>query len=164
VTAALAASGIPSRSFTFLGFLSRRAGPRRRLLRSFDGRDETLVVFEAPHRLRETLADMRAELGDRPIVACRELTKMHEEVFRGRISEALAHFLEPRGEFTLVVAGTTDEEAPEEHGQREIEAAVIEEMRRLRDEGRGAQEALRLLSQRHGLSRRRLYRLWLELR
>jgi 16S rRNA (cytidine1402-2'-O)-methyltransferase len=164
ITAALAAAGIPSRGFTFLSFLPRRTGARRRLLRSFDGRDDTLVVFEAPHRLHETLEDMRAELGDRRIVVCRELTKVHEEVFRGRISEALAHFLEPRGEFTLVVRPASEEEPSKEQGQRELEATVIEEMRRLRDDGRSAQEALRLLSERYGVARRRLYRLWLELR
>src|SRR5438093_1597554 len=66
----------------------------------------TLVLFEAPHRLRETLEDALAVLGDRPLAVARELTKVHEEVFRGTLSEALAHFTQPRGEFTLVIAGS----------------------------------------------------------
>jgi len=163
LTAAIAASGVVSHGFTFLGFPPRQASRRRRLLRSLHDRDEALVLFEAPHRLVDTLADLRSELGDRRIVVCRELTKLHEEVFRGRVSEAQEHFQEPRGEFTLVIAPPNEEQAPERPGPQD-EAAIIGEMRRLRDEGSSAQETLRLLSERHRITRRRLYRLWLGLR
>ncbi|MDI6858590.1 MAG: 16S rRNA (cytidine(1402)-2'-O)-methyltransferase [Dehalococcoidia bacterium] len=162
VTAAIAASGVGPRGFTFVGFPPRQASQRRRLFHSLRDRDETLVLFEAPHRLIGTLADLRSELGDRRVVVCRELTKLHEEVFRGRVSEAQERFREPRGEFTLVVAPPEEGQVPEQ-GDRQDEAAIIEEMRRLRDEGRSAQETMRLLSERHSVSRRRLYRLWLGL-
>ena len=121
-------------------------------------REETLVAFEAPHRLRQTLADIEQALGDRDVAVCRELTKLYEEVFRGRVSEALRHFAEPRGEFTLVIAG-----APAPSADEAIPPEVIAEMRRLREEGVGAQAATAQLSRRYGLPRRRLYRIWLSL-
>ncbi len=105
LTAALAASGLPTRRFLYLGFLPRQTGALRRLLRPLRQVGETLVAFESPHRLRQSLPILSEELGDRRVAVCRELTKLHEEVFRGRLSEALAHFQEPRGEFTLVIEG-----------------------------------------------------------
>jgi len=107
VTAALAVSGLPTRQFTYLGFLPRRAGERRRLLASLAAEPRTIVAFESPHRLRPALADLLAVFGDRRIAVCRELTKAFEEVFRGRISDALERFPEPRGEFTLVIEGAS---------------------------------------------------------
>jgi 16S rRNA (cytidine1402-2'-O)-methyltransferase len=67
----------------------------------------TIVAFETPHRLAEALSDIEEILGDRRICVCRELTKVHEEVFRGKLSEAREHFVEPRGEFSLVIEGKT---------------------------------------------------------
>ena len=160
ITAALAVSGLPSRTFTYLGFFPRQTGARRRLLRSVAARTDTLVAFETPHRLRDALADVQRELGDRPLAVCRELTKLYEEVFRGRVSEALERFQEPRGEFTLVIAGAPDAEPAE---PADADDEVREEMRHLRSEGLSAQEALPRLASRYGLSRRRLYRLWLDL-
>ncbi len=108
---ALVVSGLPSDSFVYLGFLPRRRKNRSRFLSEVAGERRTLIVFEAPHRLRESLADVEAELGDRQIAICRELTKLHEEVLRGSVSEARAHFrdVEPRGEFTLVIGGVSTE-------------------------------------------------------
>jgi len=114
------------------------------------------VAFEAPHRLKATLAILREELGDRRGAVCRELTKVHEEVFRGRLSEAAEHFLEPRGEFTLVLEGCSEEIAA-----AEAPADLRAEIRRLRAAGVPAREALPALSVRFGLPRRQLYRLWL---
>ena len=105
VTTALVVSGLPADRFLFLGFLPRRVAERRAALQALAREQHTLVAFEAPHRLRQTLHDLLAALGDRRIAACRELTELHEEVFRGSVQEALAHFTEPRGEFTLVVEG-----------------------------------------------------------
>ncbi|MBI4492667.1 MAG: 16S rRNA (cytidine(1402)-2'-O)-methyltransferase [Chloroflexi bacterium] len=107
VLAALVASGLPMHAFCFLGFLPRKPGPRRRLLERVAGEAATLVLFEAPHRLLASLGALQEVLGDRPAVAARELTKVHEEFVRGPLSELHAHFTAhpPRGEFTLVVAG-----------------------------------------------------------
>ncbi|MDP2954543.1 MAG: 16S rRNA (cytidine(1402)-2'-O)-methyltransferase, partial [Chloroflexota bacterium] len=105
VTTALAISGLPTDQFVYLGYLPRRRGQRRLALQEVSGESRTLVIFEAPHRLRDSMEDIRAVLGDRRLAVCRELTKVYEEVFRGTVSQALEHFTEPRGEFTLVIAG-----------------------------------------------------------
>jgi 16S rRNA (cytidine1402-2'-O)-methyltransferase len=108
VIAALVASGLPTHTFTFLGFLPRTSATRRKLLSQHADSETTLLVFESPHRVVAALKDMVAALGaDRPIAVGRELTKHFEEIFRGTASGALAHFEQrpPRGEFTLVIGG-----------------------------------------------------------
>ena len=157
VVTALAVSGLPTRQFTYVGFLPRRRGERRRLLSSLASQSQTLVALESPHRLVASLVDLLAVLGDRRIAVCRELTKLHEEVFRGRISEALAHFREPRGEFTLVIEGAASSE-----GAPPDETAVRQELRRLHQQGLGARQAVDEVALRFGLPRRQAYRLWLE--
>ncbi len=107
VTTALVVSGLPTDQFVYLGFLPRRKGQRQRLLGSICDESRTMVAFEAPHRLREALADLGEILGDRRVSVCRELTKVHEEIFRGSLSQARQHFAQPRGEFSLVIEGKT---------------------------------------------------------
>ena len=142
VTAALAVSGLATDRFTYLGFLPRRSSSRQRLLEEVANVVGTLVIMEAPHRLRATLDDMLLVLGDRRVAICRELTKVHEEIFRGSLSQAIAHFAEPRGEFTLVVEGG---------GKKRPELAGV-----------AAREAVAELAKTTGMSRRELYRIWLE--
>lgn len=156
VLAALAVSGLPTKRFTFLGFLPRRKGERRKLLESLRDDPSTLVIFESPRRLQTALAALHETLGDRRIAVCRELTKLHEETFRGTITEAIAHFAEPRGEFTLVVEGTT--------GEADIsEADIIRELRRLKAAGVSARDATTEVARNTGIPRREAYRLWLQL-
>jgi 16S rRNA (cytidine1402-2'-O)-methyltransferase len=107
VITALVVSGLPTDQFVYVGFLPRRKGQRQRLLSSMCDEPRSIVAFETPHRLREALSDIEDVLGDRRVSVCRELTKVHEEVFRGRVSQAKEHFTEPRGEFSLVVEGKT---------------------------------------------------------
>jgi 16S rRNA (cytidine1402-2'-O)-methyltransferase len=107
VITALVVSGLPTDQFLYVGFLPRRKGQRQRLLASIGKERGTIVAFETPHRLAEALSDIEEILGDRRICVCRELTKVHEEVFRGKLSEAREHFVEPRGEFSLVIEGKT---------------------------------------------------------
>jgi 16S rRNA (cytidine1402-2'-O)-methyltransferase len=107
VITALVVSGLPTDQFVYVGFLPRRKGQRQRLLSSISDEARTIVAFEAPHRVREALTDIEEILGDRRVSVCRELTKVHEEVFRGRVSQARKHFAEPRGEFSLVIEGKT---------------------------------------------------------
>jgi len=152
---ALAVSGLPSGEFTFVGFLPRKKGERRRKLLELSREPRTIVCFEAPHRLRATLAEMLAVLGDRRVALCRELTKLHEEIFRGRIGEALAHFQEPRGEFTLVIEGAPPQ-APEAADLTQVRA----ELGRLKARGLSFREAAREMAARYGVPRRRLYELW----
>jgi 16S rRNA (cytidine1402-2'-O)-methyltransferase len=109
--AALVCSGLPAEAFLFLGYLPRRSAERRRFLEEVKEFPYTLLFLETPHRMAEALADLRAVLGDRPAAAARELTKMHEEILRLPLSALEEHFtrVEPRGEFTLVVAGAARE-------------------------------------------------------
>jgi 16S rRNA (cytidine1402-2'-O)-methyltransferase len=107
VIAALVVSGLPTDQFLYLGFLPRRKGQRQRLFNSIVDEKRTIVAFETPHRLSEALNDIEEILGNRRLSVCRELTKIHEEIFRGRVSQAREHFAEPRGEFTLVIEGRT---------------------------------------------------------
>lgn len=105
--AALVASGLPTDAFLYLGYMPRKPGERRRLLDRIIEMPYTLVFLEAPHRLLSALDDLQASLGDRKVAIGRELTKLHEEFFRGTLSEARQHFTQnpPRGEFTLVLEG-----------------------------------------------------------
>jgi 16S rRNA (cytidine1402-2'-O)-methyltransferase len=158
LTAALAAAGLPTRRFLYLGFLPRSAGERRKLLAGVAGVSDTLVLFEAPHRLRQSLLALRDALGDRRVAVCRELTKLHEEVFRGTLSEASGHFSAPRGEFTLVIEGAAKAKA-----KRETPRAIDVELRRLRSRGLRARDAVRQVAQSSGLPRREVYQRWLAL-
>jgi 16S rRNA (cytidine1402-2'-O)-methyltransferase len=154
--AALVASGLPMRRFTFFGFLSRRSAERRRLLAHLAAEPQTLVVFESPHRLRALLSDVLFVLGDRRIAVCRELTKAFEEVFRGSVSEALEHFSDPRGEFTIVIEGAPDEP------RRLSDDEVRRHLQEARDRGLSARDAVKALTAATGRSRREVYALWLK--
>lgn len=122
--AALVSSGLPAGRFVFEGFLARKSGARRSRLESLVDEERTLVFYEAPHRLASTLADLDAVLGGwRRIAVARELTKLHEEVWRGHLHSAAAWVAEhsPRGEFVLVVQGQIP---PGPASGDEVEAAV----------------------------------------
>ena len=155
---ALVASGLPSDSFLYLGFLPRRPRDRRRLLADVAQEQRTLIAFETRHRLRKSLADIEAVLGDRPLAVCRELTKLHEEIWRGTISGARDHFaeVEPRGEFTLVIGG-----ASQEHVRWE-KARVRDALEELRAEGLARPAAARRVAAASGWSRGEVYGLGLE--
>ena len=151
---ALVVSGLPTDGFLYLGFLPRRRKQRRQLLASVAGERHTLVAFEAPHRLHASLADLKAVLGDRRIAIARELTKLHEEVWRGSVSQALAHFEEnpPRGEFTLVIEGAKEERVTWDEGQ------VMEALAELLAEGIDRKEAVKVVSELAGWPKREVYK------
>jgi 16S rRNA (cytidine1402-2'-O)-methyltransferase len=161
VTTALAASGLPADRFVFLGFLPARASARRKALADAASLPYTLVCFEAPHRLLETLEDALEILGDRRLAVARELTKVHEEFWRGTLSQALEHFRvqAPRGEFTLVIAGAGEEDTA---GRRWSEEQVRQELARLLAEGIPLKEASRRVAGQAGWSRREVYQLGLK--
>jgi 16S rRNA (cytidine1402-2'-O)-methyltransferase len=154
VSAALALSGLPTREFLFLGFLPERAVARQETLRRAAGQPGAIVFFEAPHRLRESLRDVRAVLGDREAACARELTKQFEEVVRGRVSDLVAHFAvrEPRGEMTVVLAG-----AQVEKKAADLSEAVAE-VRDLVAAGLSRSRAVAHVARHRGLQRRALYR------
>lgn len=157
IVTALVVSGLPSRRFVYLGFLPHKGGARRRLLESAADESGTIVVLESPHRLLAALKDVRLVLGDREIAVCRELTKIHEEVFRGRVSEAIEHFTEPRGEFTLVIAGKTEKDRPS------LNQDIERQLRQMQRSGVKAREAVAMVAAETGLSKKELYRAWLRL-
>ena len=154
--AALVVSGLPVSQFLYLGFLPRRQGDRQRIFRSVADEAWTLIAFEAPHRLLKTLKDVLGILGDRELAVCRELTKVHEEVFRGRVSQAVEHFTQPRGEFTLVIGGKIKE-------RPEITERVEMELYQLYRQGASSKDAISQLSETSGVSRNKLYQAWLRL-
>jgi len=151
---ALVLSGLPAERFSFRGFLPAAKEARRKALASLVARGETLVFYEAPHRLDACLGDMLEILGDRRAAAARELTKVHEEVARGRLSELSAHFAsrKPRGEITLIVEGAAGGAAPAVGFDE-----ALSEVRRLVRDGTSLRDAARQVAQAAGHPRRNLY-------
>ena len=162
VAAALSVSGFSADRFMFLGFLPRRRSERAATLADAAGMGQTLVMFEAPHRLRATLADIADALNDPPLAVCRELTKLHEEVWRGAASDALDHFSEPRGEFTIVVGPTSAGDTAEDSGPAITIAAAREALTQRRAAGMRGREAVAEVVAATGLPRRTVYALWVE--
>lgn len=153
---ALSAAGLATDKFVFEGFLQAKSKERRTHLETLKSETRTIIFYESPHRLRETLEDLGAVLGEtREIVLARELTKMHEEFWRGTITDAIAHYTkrEPQGEFTLVVAGATLEKP------QISEAAIKAELQNLLKQGLSRSDASRQLSQQTSLPRRQIYQL-----
>lgn len=153
---ALSVSGLPTNEFTFLGFLPRKTGERKRFLATIASERRTLVFYEAPHRVLDTLADIGSILGDRKIAVCRELTKVFEEIFRGTVSDAEKHFVTPRGEFTIVLEGApTETEKPSAD-------TVSERLAQLRHSGLSGKDIVKQVAEELGLPRKEVYRLWLD--
>ena len=162
LTAALVASGLPTDQFAYLGFLPRQSRARREFLKSIADEPRTLVAYEAPHRVRASLDDIAAMLGDRAICVARELTKMYEEFFRGTVSQAREHFAghAPRGEFTFVIEG----KMKGERGEMKVDGAwddarVIAAVRELMAAGVARTEAAKRVAREAGRARREVYEL-----
>jgi 16S rRNA (cytidine1402-2'-O)-methyltransferase len=153
VTTALAVSGLPVDRFSFEGFLPRKAGERRRALAELAEERRTLVLFEAPHRLGATLADLAAAFGaDRPAAVCRELTKTHEETRRGTLGDLAGWAAgEVRGEITVVVGGAPAElDVPD--------AAVLAgEVARREAAGQARKDAITDVARAHRLPKRQVF-------
>ncbi len=156
VTTALIASGLPTDGYVYVGFLPRKDRALRDFLADLKTERRTLIAYESPNRLVETLAAIEAVLGDRSVAVARELTKLYEEIFRGAASAARAHFTtrEPRGEITLVIAG-----APialiEVWDEDRVRAALTARI----GTGESRKEAARIVSDESGWSRRDVYNL-----
>lgn len=158
VITALAVSGLPAERFTYIGFLPRKQSDRKKQLESVAAEPGVVVAFETPHRIGAALSDILSVLGDRRIAVCRELTKLYEEIYRGTVAAAMAHFTEPRGEFTLVIEGNKEKgKLPEIQDIRNKVAALV-------NEGASAREAVAIVSNKTGMPRRELYRLFLEIK
>lgn len=108
ITAALTVSGLPTDRFVFEGFLPKKKGRRIKALGQLKNETRTIVLFESPNRTIRLLEEILKYIGDRKVVLCREMTKYHEEVIRGRVSEVLKNLKSPKGEFTLVLEGASE--------------------------------------------------------
>lgn len=152
--AALVASGLPCDQFHFGGFLPAKQGQRLRVLEALSGEQATLIFYEAPHRILETLGDVAQFLGSREVVVAREITKLHEEVLRGTAAEIQAK-LEARdsvrGEFVLLIAKAMEPENPA--------VAPAEAIERLIEAGIPRMEAIKTVARERGLSKREVYKL-----
>ena len=157
VVTALVISGLPTDRFVYIGFLPHKANARQRLLESVAHEYGTIVALESPHRLLATLNAILLILGDRKIAICRELTKIHEEVSRGTISQAIKHFTRPRGEFTLVIEGKREKDKPQ------LTEDIERQLHYMYQSGVTAKEAIAKISGETGLTRKELYRAWLRL-
>jgi len=158
VTAVVAASGLPPDRFAFEGFLPGSKKERRARLLALKDDTRTLVFYEAPHRIKESLSDLGEILGDRDVVVAREVTKLHEEFRRGSASELAAQLgnEEVRGEITLAVRGSS--------GTAAVSQATLEaEIRRLRGAGMHVKAIAGSLAEQYGCSKKSVYRLALEL-
>ena len=168
VTSALALSGFSGDAFTFLGFLPRRKKDRQFSLRAALDSPVPQVIFEAPHRLRATLSDLDAVFGDRPLAVCRELTKLHEEVFRGTAAEGIEHFSAPRGEVVIVIKGRPADASPQagtasDEDQADVEEELRQRLSLLKRDGVKAKEAVAMVAEITGLAKNRVYQVWVEL-
>ena len=162
VTAALSVAGFPADQFQFLGFLPRRRSNRSTTLTDAARLGQTLVLFESPHRLRATLTDIADALNDPPIAVCRELTKLHEEIWRGNTSDALAYFAEPRGEFTVVIGPVTLDAPDQTASQDELLQTARQTLAEHRAAGKHGRDAVAEVVASTGLPRRAVYALWVE--
>ena len=156
VSAALALSGLAAERFVFEGFLPRRGGERAQRLADLGEETRAIVLYEAPHRIRRTLAELAAACGaDRPVAVARELTKLHEEVLRTTLGQAGRHFeqVEPRGEFVLVLEGRSGETAPAS------DDALLDALRAAVADGLSKRDAVVEVAGRTGEPKRRVYEL-----
>lgn len=158
--AALVASGLPCDRFCFEGFLPAKGKARQQRLQDIATESRTVVLYEAPHRLRQTLQELAEQVGnDRQIVLARELTKRFEEFWRGSVQAAILHYQsqEPKGEFTVVLAG----EVVSKTLPTDLELRT--ELQELLAQGWSKSRASRQLAEKHAMSRRQIYQLTLDL-
>lgn len=156
---ALTMSGQATRRFAFEAFLPYEKKERQEILQSLKNETRTMIIYEAPHRLKKTLKELKDTLGNRQLTICKELTKRHEKKMQGSFEEVLAFYEEnePRGEYVLVIAGKTMEEIKEEE-QKTWEAMSIEEhMEVYEKQGIDRKSAMKMVAKDRGISKRDVY-------
>ena len=158
---ALTVSGLPTGRFVFEGFLPKDKKEKQRILDDLREETRTIILYEAPHRLKETLATLEGALGaDRRIALCRELTKIHEEILRFTIKEAVAHYADkdPKGEYFLVIEGRSADELIREKRRVYDEISVREHFERYISTGMDKKEAMKAVAEDRGVTKRDIYR------
>ena len=156
---ALTLSGIDSRRFVFEGFLPPDKGERREVLRSFGCETRTVILYEAPHHLKNTLKELFDALGDRELAICRELTKRFEEIKRLKLKEAVDYYEghEPKGEYVLVLAGRDKKELIKDKQNDFLAMDILDHMKLYEDEGCDRKEAMKLVAKDRGITKREVY-------
>jgi 16S rRNA (cytidine1402-2'-O)-methyltransferase len=162
---ALVASGLSTGRLTFVGFLDKAKKRKRDELEELKEREETLIFYEAPHRILDTLEAVREVFGDRQISLSREITKIYEEHLRGTVSEVLHTFDErnPKGEFVLVVSGKSKEEIKEEKEKGFIDLTIKEHLIQVINEGNSKKDAVKLVAELRDIPKKEVYKESLDL-
>lgn len=165
ITTALVYSGLDTTKFMFRGFLPRENKDRNPIIEEVKNVRDTIIFYEAPHRLLATLDYLKDNLGDRKIAVCRELTKLHEEIYRGKISEAIEFFTEgrPRGEFVLVIEGKSDETIKAEKEAKWNSLSIEEHLIKVIEEGFDKKEAIKIVAKERGIAKKEVYKYSTEL-
>ncbi|GAA0086993.1 16S rRNA (cytidine(1402)-2'-O)-methyltransferase [Clostridium sp. MB05] len=165
ITTALVYSGLDTTKFIFRGFLPRENKERNPIMEEINGVRDTIILYEAPHRLLDTLEYLLNNLGNRKIAICRELTKLHEEIYRGTISLAIEYFVEnrPRGEFVLVIEGKSDDEIKAEKEALWSDLTIEEHLIKLIESGIDKKEAIKLVAKERNLPKKEVYKYSTEL-
>ena len=161
---ALAVSGIDSRRFVFEGFLPAGKKERKEILGELAKELRTVIIYEAPHHLKGTLAELEAALGDRSMAICRELTKKFEEVMRLTLSEACGYYEknEPKGEYVLVIEGRSRQQADKERADDFLKMDINEHMSIYEKKGMDRKDAMKAVAADRGVTKRDIYRILLE--
>lgn len=161
ITTALVYSGLDTTRFVFRGFIPRETKDRRILLEEIKDLKESIIIYESPHRLLSTLTLLRDNLGNRKIAVCRELTKLHEEIVRSSLEEAIEYFKSKptiKGEFVLVVEGKTQAQIDDERRSKWDELSIEEHIKLLIDEGLSKKEAIKKVAKERGLPKNEVYK------
>lgn len=160
ITTALVYSGLDTTKFLFRGFLSRETKERKAVMDEVKDSKETLIFYESPHRLLSTFSFLQENLGDRNISVCRELTKIHEEIKRGKISEMIDYFsqINIKGEFVLVVEGKRQEDIDKENEDKWANISIKDHIIMLVDQGITKKEAIKIVSKERNISKKEVYK------
>lgn len=157
---ALIYSGLDSGAFTFRGFLPKDNKSRKAVIDEIKNHKETIILYEAPHRLLNTLDFLLNNLGDRDMSACRELTKLHEDIVRGKISEVIEYFKNkaPRGEFVLVIEGLSEEEIEKEMKSEWEDLSIEEHIIKYIEEGMTKKDAIKKVAKDRKVPKNEIYK------
>lgn len=160
VITALVHSGLDTTSFIFKGFIPRENKDRREFLEDLKDRQETLIFYEAPHRLKKTLEFLKENLGNRRISICRELTKLHEEILRFTLEESIAYYEEklPKGEFVLILEGKNKAEAEKEKMELWEYISIEEHIKKYIEEGISKKEAIKKVAKDRNMPKSEIYK------
>lgn len=160
---ALTLSALSSKRFSFEGFLPREKKQRKEILNQIKNEERTILFYEAPHHLKETLQEIYEKVGNRKIVVCRELTKKYETVFRGTMEEIIEYYRknDPRGEYVLVLDGINKTKKIQEEQKNWKEIDLKEHMKIYENKGLCKKDAMKQVARDRGISRREIYKLLL---